>query len=72
MADCSNKTIKNYIMNTQKTVLDTLKKAAKPLKAGEIIELSGLKKAEVDSAMKTLKESGDIVSPKRCYWEPKK
>ena len=23
-------------------------------------------------AMKTLKENGSIVSPKRCYWEPAK
>ena len=57
-------------MSTEK-VLDALKNAGKPLKAGEIAEAAGLDKKEVDKAMKELKTSGEIVSPKRCYWEPK-
>lgn len=56
--------------NTQK-VLDAMKKAGKALKAGEIAELSGLDKKEVDKAMKDLKAEEKISSPKRCYWEPK-
>ena len=56
--------------NTQK-VLDTMKKAGKALKAGEIAEITGLDKIEVDKAMKVLKEDEKIVSPKRCFWEPK-
>ena len=52
-------------------VLETLKAAGKPLKAGEIAEASGLGKAEVDKAMKVLKAEEKIVSPKRCFWEPK-
>ncbi|SHF31410.1 hypothetical protein SAMN05444274_104394 [Mariniphaga anaerophila] len=52
-------------------VLETMKNAGKPLKAGEIAEASGLDKKEVDKAMKVLKEEGTIVSPKRCFWEPK-
>lgn len=28
-------------------------------------------KEQITKAMKMLKESGEIVSPKRCYWEPK-
>lgn len=52
-------------------VLQVLKKAGKPLKAGEIAEVSGLDKKEVDKAMKDLKTQGKIVSPKVCYWEPK-
>lgn len=58
-------------METTDKVLDAMKKAAKPLKAGEIAELSGLDKKEVDKAMKTLKTEEKIVSPKRCFWEPK-
>jgi len=52
-------------------VLQVLKEAGKPLKAGEIAEVSGLDKKEVDKAMKDLKTQGKIVSPKVCYWEPK-
>ncbi len=53
-------------------VLEALVSAAKPMKAGEIAAASGLDKKEVDKAMKELKASGHIVSPKRCYWESSK
>jgi biotin operon repressor len=52
-------------------VLDTMKKAGKALSAGQIAELSGIERKEVDKAMKKLKTEGRIVSPKNCYWEPK-
>jgi len=52
-------------------VLQALQTAGKPLKAGEIAEASGLDKKEVDKAMKVLKKEEKIVSPKRCFWEPK-
>lgn len=58
-------------MDTEKKVLDTMKKAGEPLNAGKIAELSGLDRKEVDKAMKALKTGGKIVSPKRCYWQPK-
>lgn len=56
--------------NTQK-VLDAMKKAGKALKAGEIAEIIGIDKKEVDKAMNALKKDGKIVSPKVCYWQPK-
>ncbi|MCK7537054.1 MAG: transcriptional regulator [Marinilabiliales bacterium] len=56
--------------NTQK-VLDAMKKAGKALKAGEIAEIAGIDKKEVDKAMNVLKKDGKIVSPKVCYWQPK-
>ena len=37
-------------------VLETMKSAGKPLKAGEIATASGLDKKEVDKAMKELKK----------------
>ncbi|WP_372948870.1 hypothetical protein [Mariniphaga sp.] len=52
-------------------VLETMKIAGKPLKAGEIAEATGLDKKEVDKAMKLLKKEGKIESPKVCYWQPK-
>ncbi|OFX89066.1 MAG: MarR family transcriptional regulator [Bacteroidetes bacterium GWF2_33_16] len=56
--------------NTQK-VLDAMKKAGKALKAGEIAEIAGIDKKDVDKAMNVLKKDGKIVSPKVCYWQPK-
>ena len=58
-------------MSTEKIVIETLKKAGKPLKAGEIAELSGVDKKDVDKAIKSLKTQDLIASPKRCYYGPK-
>lgn len=52
-------------------VLAAMQEAGKPVKAGEIAEATGLDKKEVDKAMKVLKTEEKIVSPKRCFWEPK-
>jgi len=59
-------------MESKKKILETLKKADKPLSAGQIADLSGLDRKEVDKAMKELKTDESIESPKRCYWQPKK
>ncbi len=56
---------------SKEKVLEAMKKAGKPLKAGEIADAIGLDKKEVDKAMKLLKSEGSIVSPKVCYWEAK-
>lgn len=59
-------------MSNSNAVLEAMAKAGQPLKAGEIAELSGLDKKDVDKAMKELKKEEKIISPKRCYWEPAK
>lgn len=59
------------MLMSKEKVLEVMKKAGKPLKAGEIADAAGLDKKEVDKAMKELKADGAIVSPKVCYWEPK-
>ncbi|MGB4151975.1 MAG: MarR family transcriptional regulator, partial [Bacillota bacterium] len=46
--------------------------ADKPVKAGDVVEATGLDKKEVDKIMAKLKKEGKIVSPKRCFWEAKK
>lgn len=56
---------------SKEAVLQAMKKAGKALKTGEIAELSGLDKKVVEKAMDELKKEGLIVSPKRCFWEPK-
>jgi len=58
-------------MEIKELVLNVMKKTGEPLNAGKIEELSGLERKDVDKAMKKLKEDGSIVSPRRCFWEPK-
>ncbi|MDO9511010.1 MAG: HTH domain-containing protein [Bacteroidales bacterium] len=58
-------------MDTQQKVLDTLKDSDKPLKSGEIAELTGIDKKEVDKAIKALKTAEKIHSPKVCFYAPK-
>jgi hypothetical protein len=58
-------------MSAETKVLAAMKKAGAPLNAGKVAELSGLDRKDVDKAMAALKAAGKIVSPKRCYWEPK-
>ncbi len=59
------------MVDIKQVVLDAMNSAGKPLKGGEIAELSGLDKKEVDKAMNELKKEEKIISPKRCFWEPK-
>ncbi len=58
-------------MESADKVLETMKKAGEPINTGKIVELSGMDRKEVEKAMKRLKKEERIVSPKRCYWQPK-
>jgi len=49
-----------------------MKKADKPLRSGEIAEITGIDKKEVEKAIKQLVTESKIHSPKRCYYEVKK
>ena len=53
----------------EEQVLQIMKQAGKPLKAGEIAELSGLDKKVVEKAMKELQKKDAIFSPIRCQWQ---
>ncbi len=55
-------------MSNEIKVLDALKKAEKPLRPGQIVEISGLSKDDVSKACKNLKADGKIDSPKRCFY----
>ncbi|MFH1119186.1 MAG: MarR family transcriptional regulator [Bacteroidota bacterium] len=59
-------------METKEKVFKALADAGKPMKAGEIAELTGIDKKDVDNAIKKLKNEEKIISPKVCYYEPKK
>jgi hypothetical protein len=57
-------------MEATEQVLEAMKAAGEPLNAGKVVEMTGLDRKVVDKAMADLKKSGEIVSPKRCYWSP--
>jgi predicted transcriptional regulator len=57
-------------MESKQQVLEAMKAAGEPLNAGKVVEMTGLDRKVVDKAMSDLKKSGEIVSPKRCYWSP--
>lgn len=55
---------------TKDTILAAMKKAAKPMKPGEIADATGIDQKEVAKIIDALKKEGKVASPKRCYWEP--
>lgn len=58
-------------METKEKVLETLKSTTKPLRAGEIAEMTGIDKKDVEKAIKALKDADIIHSPIRCCYSPK-
>jgi biotin operon repressor len=54
----------------EEMVLEAFKKAGKPLRPGEVAEMLGVDKKEIDAVIKKLKKEGKIHSPKRCYYAP--
>ncbi len=51
-------------------VLAAMKAADKPVRPGEIAKVLDVDSKEVSKAIKSLKEKGKIISPKRCYYSP--
>ncbi|MFW9909809.1 MAG: helix-turn-helix domain-containing protein [Candidatus Thorarchaeota archaeon] len=56
--------------DNKETVFKAFKTASKPLKAGEVAEITGIEKTEVSKLIKLLQKEGKIVSPKNCYYAP--
>ena len=52
----------------EKKVLAAMKKAAKPVRPGEVAKMVGVESKEISKVMSGLKKEGKIVSPKRCYY----
>lgn len=59
-------------MEANEKVIQVLKSAGKPMKAGEIAESAGVDKKEVDKAIKKLVAEGKLHSPQRCFYDIKK
>jgi len=58
-------------MDAKEKVVSVLKKASKPLRPGEIAEIAGLDKKDVDAAITKLKKEDVIFSPVRCAYSLK-
>ncbi len=52
-------------------VLEAIKKAGKPVKAGDIAEATGIPKDEVAKIIAKLKKEGKVESPKACFYTAK-
>jgi DNA-binding MarR family transcriptional regulator len=55
-------------MDSVTTVIETLANSPEPLKAGEIADIAGIDKKDVEKAIKQLVQQGRVESPKRCYY----
>jgi DNA-binding MarR family transcriptional regulator len=52
------------------TILETMKKAGKPLRPGDVAKMTGMDSKEVSSIISDLKKRGKVASPKRCFYAP--
>ena len=52
----------------EKKVLNAMKKADKPVRPGDIAKVLNIESKEVSKVIKSLKEKGQVISPKRCYY----
>jgi len=52
-------------------VLKKMSEAGKPLKPGDIAEITGIDKDDISKLIKELKNDGKIFSPKRCFYQTK-
>ena len=51
-------------------VLEAMKEAGKPVRPGDVAKALGVESKDVSKAIKTLREDGKVISPKRCFYEP--
>ena len=51
-------------------ILTAMKDAGKPVRPGDVAKTLGVESKDVSEAIKSLKEDGKVISPKRCYYEP--
>lgn len=56
-------------MEASEIVISTLTTSGKPLRAGEIAEIAGANKKEIEKAIKKLTAEGILYSPVRCFYD---
>jgi Mn-dependent DtxR family transcriptional regulator len=52
----------------EKEVLETMKRAGKPVRPGDVAKILDVESKEVSKAINSLKKKGKVISPKRCYY----
>lgn len=66
------KYLKYAVMEDKEKVIKAFQDSDKPLKPGEVAEMTGIDSKEISKIIKDLKTDGVIDSPKRCYYAIKK
>ena len=56
--------------DVEEKVLKAMETAGKPVRPGDVAEITGLDKNSISKAIKQLKKDGKIISPKRCFYSP--
>ncbi|MEH0019157.1 MAG: HTH domain-containing protein [Desulfobacter sp.] len=54
----------------EQDVLTAMKQAGKPVRPGDIAKALDVDSKAVSKAIKSLREKGQVISPKRCYYAP--
>ncbi len=52
----------------EKEILSAMRKAGKPVRPGDLAKMMGVDSKAVTKAINALKEKGEVISPKRCYY----
>ena len=52
----------------EKRILKAMKDAGKPVRPGDIAKSLEVDSKEISKTIKVLKEKGEIISPKRCFY----
>ncbi len=55
-------------MDNKENVLNSMKAVGKPVRPGEIAEMTGIDKTDLTKIFKELKNEGKVISPKRCFY----
>jgi DNA-binding IscR family transcriptional regulator len=58
--------------DNETVILLAMEKAGKPVKAGEVADMTGIPKDDVAKIIAGLKKQGKVESPKACFYQPKK
>jgi len=48
--------------------LKAMREAGKPVRPGDIAKILGVESKDLSRSISALKERGEIISPKRCYY----
>lgn len=54
--------------DNEKTILEAMKKAGKPLSPGDVAKMTGMDSRKVSTIISVLKKKGKVATPKRCFY----